>query len=167
MNKFFMIILTLACLSVTPVFADQADDLRILMTDAKGAIMLGDVNEAISFCDQALAIDSNFAEAYALRAEAKGLAEDIDAALADANKAIELAPDSNKIHSAYYVRSVISLDYSSEPDQALEFMNKAIELKNDDPFYYEFRGEIHTTLGNQDLADADFAKAESLNLATQ
>ncbi len=157
----------LTTLSLTSVFADQTDDLSTLMRDARGAIMVGDFNQAISFCDKAIETDANFAEAYANRAEARGMSEDIDGALDDAKKAIELSPDSADIHAAYYVRAIISFDYASEPEQALEFINKAIELKNDDPLYYDFRGEIHDSLGNQDLGDADHAKAESLNQSAQ
>ncbi len=164
MKKVFIVMLVLGffCL-VTNAFAEKADDLRVLMRDARGAITAMAAEDAVNFCDEALKLDPSFAEAYANRAEAKGMLKDLDGAMADAKKAIELTPDAKEINPAYYVRAILSLDYAAEAEKALEFINKAIELKGDEPLYYDIRAEIHEKMGNTELAEADRDKAASIN----
>ncbi len=163
MKKVFILVLFLFMVGLNGLaIADKADDLRVLMTDARGALDAMQVEESIEFCDKAIELDPNFAEGYANRAIAKATKEDFDGALVDAKKAIELDPDSPKIHFAYYVRAAIALDQAAEPDKALEYINKAIALKDDDPFSYELRASIYEKLGNTELAEKDYAKSESV-----
>jgi tetratricopeptide (TPR) repeat protein len=151
------------------VFAAVEDDLRGMLTDARGAILMGDFENALSFCDKAIETKADFAEAYAVRSEAKVYMKDSDGAMADAKKAIELAPEDKSIHAAYYVRAIIALDFAAEPDKALEFVNKAIELTSLEPVgeYYELRSDIHKAMGHQDLADADLSKVDEIFAAQE
>ena len=45
---------------------------------------------------------------------------------------------------------------------ALVHHDKAIALKPDSDWFYRERGNTHQNMGNQQLADADFAKARDL-----
>lgn len=148
----------------SPLFAATEDELRVLMTDARGASEFGDFDNAMSFCDQAIEAKPDFAEAYALRAQAKAALNDMEGARTDAQKAVELAPDEQSIHPAYYVQAVLALDVDSKPDAALASITKAVDLTASKPVaeYYELRADIHKAMGNQSLADADMAKSDEI-----
>jgi tetratricopeptide (TPR) repeat protein len=165
MKKNVLILAFVCCLVMSQtVFAAVEDDLRAMMTDARGASDFGEFDQVLAFCNQAIQIKSDFPEAYALRSQAKAALEDMDGAKADAQKAIELAPGDKSIHPAYYVQAVIAFDGSAEPARALEFISKAIELTSAAPLseYYDLRAEIYKTMGKQDLADADQAKSDEI-----
>jgi tetratricopeptide (TPR) repeat protein len=145
------------------IFAATQDELTLMMYDARGAIGLGKYEDAMGFCDQALKSGPNFAEAYAVRSQAKFSLKNIDGALEDANKAIELEPE-EYIDPAYYVRALIALEHAADPAQALEFIEKAIDIVEFEPVpeYFELRADIYKKMGKQDLADADLLKAKEI-----
>lgn len=165
MRKIVLILVMLGGLVFNQnVFAAVEDDLRGMLTDARGAILMGDFENAVSFCDKAIETKADFAEGYAVRSEAKVYLKDVQAAQADADKAIELAPEGKSTHIAYFVKAIIALDFDAQAEQALGFVNKAIELTAIEPLeeYYELRADIHKAMGNQELADADIAKVDEL-----
>jgi tetratricopeptide (TPR) repeat protein len=119
------------------------------------------------------------AEDYNTRGEAKLAKDDLDGALADFNKAIELNPN---LAGAYDNRGRVELAKSDRDkilaetwnkfgrikknegdlDGALVGYNKAIELNPDFAIAYSNRGLVKKTKGDLDGALADFNKAIEL-----
>ena len=82
----------------------------------------------------------------------------LDGALADFTKAIELKPD---YADAYISRGVVK-DIKGDKDGAIADFNKAIELKPDYADAYNNRGNVKSDKGDLDGALADFTKAIEL-----
>ncbi len=78
------------------------------------------------------------ASAYNNRGNAKKDKGDLDGAIADYNRAIELDP---KYASAYYARGTAK-DAKGDPDGATADFNRAIELKPRLAIAYKFRGAV-------------------------
>jgi lipoprotein NlpI len=84
---------------------------------------------------------------------------DLDAALADFNKAVELKPDNA---TAYDDRGIVKRA-KGDLDGALADYNKCIELKPDDTYAYNNRGLLRKARGDLDGALADYNKSIELN----
>ncbi|HMD53740.1 MAG TPA: tetratricopeptide repeat protein, partial [Phycisphaerae bacterium] len=84
---------------------------------------------------------------------------DLDGALADCNKVIELKPDDAH---GYDARGMLQLT-RGDWDVALDDFNKAIKLNPDDFNAYANRGRIKNELGNPGGAQVDFNRAKELN----
>jgi tetratricopeptide (TPR) repeat protein len=169
MKKYLMVLTVLGSLLFSnSIFAATEDELKMMTTEARGAIALGDDEKAISLCDEVLKLDPNFPSAYAARARAKLNLEDDAGALQDANRAVELSAtySATFIDPAYYVKAALLVldEQQTDLQPALEFITKAITLTQFTPVpaYYELRANIHKTMGNQERADADFAKMDEV-----
>jgi tetratricopeptide (TPR) repeat protein len=99
------------------------------------------------------------AESLAQRARIRGSTQ---SALADSLEAIELSPQNAEIR----IYRALALHKSGNSAEAIEELNKAIDLKPDWYKPYEERQRIFKELGSQNLADLDSRKA-SLLLALQ
>jgi tetratricopeptide (TPR) repeat protein len=94
-----------------------------------------------------------------LAKQAKG---DLDGAIADFNRAIELAP----AYSYSYGRRAEAKKRKGDLDGAIADYNKAIALDPADNFYYHFRGRVRQAKGDLDGAIADFTKSIELSAGT-
>jgi tetratricopeptide (TPR) repeat protein len=101
--------------------------------------------QTIEDCNHAIALKKDFARAFRYRACAKQDLKQHKGAVADASKAISLAPNSDVW--AYKTRG-ISLCYLKKYEQAIENLNQAIELANGKhPEFYGDRGWIYGMSG--------------------
>ena len=82
--------------------------------------------------------------------------EDLDCALRDYNKAIELNPD----HAYAYNNRGVVYQKQDEVDSAIEDYNKAIELKLDNPHVYYKRGTAWLQLREWEKAKLDLTTAK-------
>ena len=87
---------------------------------------------------------------------------DLDKALADYNKAIELNPT---FADAYLNRGNVYYD-QSELDKALTDYNKSIELNPEEPLAYRNRGQVYHQQNERFQAVADYNKAIELDPLT-
>jgi tetratricopeptide (TPR) repeat protein len=104
------------------------------------------------------AADQDYAEVYSNRGDAKIRKGDLDGAIADYNKAIELKPD---LAVAYYNRGTAKRA-KGDLDGAIADYNKGIELKPDLAVAYYIRGAAKEIKGDIDGAIADCNKAIQL-----
>ncbi len=114
--------------------------------------------ESINLFDDAIAGDSEFADAYAQRGNAYSFLGISRAAINDAEKAINLDPDS---WLAYSVRGH-ERSIAGRNEEAIVDLGKSIELNPDYMFGYLRRGKAHMELGNNEQALADFEQGLSL-----
>ena len=157
-----------------------------------------DYEQEIKDLTEALATTPNDAELYTRRGWAyyyNGTRENLDAALKDFNKAIEIDSECEPAYFGratifcafyYYRRALKEFDKVIElnpdyPDtyscrggvnlmlknygQALADFNRAIELGADTAEVYRLRGHSHKALGDDSSARADFKKANRLTAA--
>lgn len=116
-------------------------------------------NEAIAEADKAVALSSDYTQAYSSRGNIYALQGQYDKAIADYSKAIELDPGDAE---AYYNRGVMHAQ-KRDYDQAIENYNKALEV---DPKYfvsYFARGSAHANKGDYDQGFSDYDKALEIN----
>lgn len=98
---------------------------------------------------------NNLATAYVNRGNAYNALRDIDHALADYDKAIEIESDYSP---AYYNRGIAHFE-QGDLILAIADYDKAIELDPDDPDAYDSRGFAYADLRNYESAIADFDQA--------
>ena len=118
----------------------------------------GNIKEAIQNYDDAIKIwDENY-NAYINRADAKRKLKDIDGAILDYNKCIELHPT----FSGYYSRGKLKI-MKSDVDGAISDFNESIEIDplNDDAFCS--RGIVYGLKEEYEKSITDFDKAIQLN----
>lgn len=96
---------------------------------------------------------------YRARATQQMNANDLDAALADLDKAIELKPGD----AGSFVDKGIIFTRKDKPEMALDQYSKAIELNASYGLAYFNRGMVKERMGKTDDALADFQKAASLD----
>jgi len=127
-----------------------------------------DISEAIKWYQKAA--DQNYpdiqlplASAYARRSYLEQHNCDLDRALADCNKAIEIKPDVTEI---YAFRGVLKR-YNGDLDGAMADFNNVIALNPKDTLAYAGRGEVYYDLQKFTDALADFRKSCELNSDVQ
>lgn len=102
---------------------------------------------------------SNLAIAYTNRGIAFDARNDIDRAIIDFSKAIQIMPDYS---IAYYNRGV-AYSETGDLDRAIADFDRAIQLDPDDPDAYDSRGFTYSDLRDFERAIADFTKAIELD----
>lgn len=121
---------------------------------------LKQADKAIADYSRAIELTPNTAFLYFNRANTYTLLlGDYNRAIADYNKAIALEPSA----SHYYNRAVIYYN-SGDYNRAVADCNKVLELAPDNAWAYCVRGSCYAALGNNNLAQADFAKARALGV---
>jgi len=96
---------------------------------------------------------------YLKRAEASSEKGDLDGALVDYGKAIEMKPDS---FEAYLERGMVHLSKKAM-ELAVSDLNKAVELNPKSAAAYANRGDVFEKKGDAAKAKADFQKAVDLD----
>ena len=114
---------------------------------------------AISECDQAIAIDPKSAEAYCTRGRAQLILHEHGKALDDCNSAIDLDP---KLADAYLVRGDVRI-FTREYEKVIEDCNKAISLNATLAEAYCHRGDAWLEKGEHDKASSDIERALALD----
>ena len=114
----------------------------------------GMAKEALFLMERAFAAKNpdNVAENYAIRGRARAVAGDYEAALADADHAVEL--DSANIYNFLNHADVRRM--RGEREAALADLDRAQEIAADNPFTYKIRAEIFNEMGEKDKALAAY-----------
>ena len=116
-------------IEIDPKFAPAYNGLGLVQQSFEE----GDINEAIRYFRMAVEIEPEYAESWNNLGRAyyaKGLFVDAEKALL---KSLEIKPDQVDVQLA------LAWDYllgQSRPDEAIEFFNKALPVKNDPMIYY-------------------------------
>ena len=139
-----LIMLFSAALDATAALADARQDCEKLRGDA-----------AIQACDQAIGEFPRDAEAHKNRGNAYLAKGDLDRAIADETKAIEIDPK----HAASYNNRGNAYVAAGDLDRAIADYAKAIEIDPNDADAYNNRGVAQRAKGDLDRAIADFTKA--------
>ncbi|MFX0206715.1 MAG: tetratricopeptide repeat protein, partial [Candidatus Hodarchaeota archaeon] len=115
---------------------------------------IGEYDNALSDCNQALELDNTFWGSYACHGFAQYGLQNYESAIADFDEAITLGPPRGNPR-IYNARAVA---YENNNDYQLAFSDydKAIELDPDEPKFYYNRGLLHKELGNIEEAINDF-----------
>ncbi|WP_016953184.1 serine protease [Anabaena sp. PCC 7108] len=116
-------------------------------------------NEAISYYNKALEIDSQISEIYLNRGKIYGQQRRTDLEIADYTQAININP---KFTQAYYNRGVV-YDEQGENDLAIADYTQAIKINPKFTQAYYNRGVVYDEQGENDLAIADYTQAIKLN----
>ena len=120
---------------------------------------LGNFQQTIADCTEAIKLDANYAMAYNDRGTAYGVLGNHQQALADFNKAIEL-----EAHFALaYNNRGATLRTLGNLQQGLQDLNKAIELEPRVDFFYFNRGLCYVGMNDAPNAIENFSKAIELN----
>ena len=116
-------------------------------------------NEALEKSNEALELNPNYANIYAIRGACYKWLKQYESALADYDKAIELNPN---FADAYAGRAGV-YDFIQNPLLSLADCNKAIELDPNNATAYNNRGNIYAATKQYDKALADYDKAIELD----
>jgi len=121
---------------------------------------LNDTDGAIE--DYTIALTLNPDDAIVLCNRGNSLRDkgDINGALNDYNKTVELAPDWGR---GYASRGYLLLYHMGEIEKALADFNIALTIDPEDAITYTNRGNAKVRMGDGEGAQADFAMADSLN----
>lgn len=121
-----------------------------------------DFSTALTDFDLALGINSNSAATLLAKASAERDMGSSDAALADYNRAIEVAPllaDAYKERGNFYFQN-------ASYQLAQEDFTRALAISPTDAELYKSRGRTYEALGNIESANADYKQAELVANAT-
>jgi tetratricopeptide (TPR) repeat protein len=117
-----------------------------------------DYEGAILDYDEALSVNSNFAEAYNNRAMAKDGIQDFIGAFNDYSKAIEINPI---FTSAYFNRAIVKKKLNDIRGAIADY-SKVIEINPNDAEAYYSRGLAKIEIGQKESGCMDFRKAEEM-----
>jgi serine/threonine-protein kinase len=137
-----------------------AGDAQALFASAQESLQRGDdAAEALQLLNEAIDLDPNRAEYYALRADVKTMVSgDYESSLADLDAAIELDPT----ESFYYGTRGNMRREMGDYDLAEADYQKAIELRPEDPGLYTGLGRVYHQMGEADRATDSYLEAISL-----
>lgn len=155
---------------VVPLDAKAIDRLSDLLTanpdssrlfSGRAAVWreLGDLEQALADCTNAIRLAPRSAEAYNNRGFMWTEKEDFEKALADFNIAISLDPN----HAPAYDNRGLVYGAQGDFEKALADHTAAIRLDPNNSHYYNNRGNLHSTQDDYDKALADFNDAIRLD----
>ena len=125
------------------------------LADCRKLYYDGDYRGVVKLCDEAIKLNANNAQAYALRGAIYKELQNYDAAISDLSKAIELQPD---YAAAYNDRGTV---YQAQQNfsQAFSDYDKGVKLDPNEPAGYVNRGMMYlvTSKFNEAVADANKA----------
>lgn len=115
----------------------------------------GNLGEALRLCTRAVELDTDRAEAYALRGQVHYHAGRLPEAVADCSAAI----DRGFRHAEVYFIRAVALDHAGRVEEALADCSMALHLNPEHAGAYNSRGLIHGRRGRLDEALGDFSEA--------
>ena len=165
-NHFFAFIISSLVFLFGTAFGDEAND---YMLSGYSRYNASDMPGAMADFHKAIALKSDFAEAYNGRGLVYLRKGDLDSASADFSKAANLNPNYEKAIK-HLADSALALKNRSDAklkdndfSGALADANKALELNPSLTTAYVSRGEAKEKMGDLQGAKADYAKANDLN----
>jgi len=129
------------------------------LQDASALLSVGRVDEARGKIDKALDQDPNDGLAYALRAVINVVQNHNDQALADANQAVSLSPDSAAAKIALSYAQQAAFDIPATRDT----LQQAVQQQPDDALARARLAELQLMLGDREQARASAQQAASLD----
>ncbi len=127
---------------------------------AQNQLIAGKIEEGIKTLDQAVSNESDLASTYHLRGSFKLEINDLEGALIDYTKAINLDPN---FHDAYKDRGIIRTQLEENGGAMVDF-NKAIELEPKRSDNRNNRGFLYIQMGEFEKAIPDLKMAIQLNI---
>lgn len=124
-----------------------------------GCYEKGDYQDAIANYNQALQLNSSFAEAYSWRGAAYYAIGDNHKAIDDFNKGLGINPNNAIAHSN---RGAVYSDIGDK-HSAINDFNQAIKLNPNYAKAYYNRGNTHSQLGDKQGAIEDYTQAVNIN----
>ncbi len=118
-----------------------------------------DPQDAIEGLNRVIRQDPARFEAYLLRAEAKGMEQDMEGAMEDMELYLTYFPDDDQ---AIYHRGMIQYGNGKYLD-AIQSFNRALALNKGNPSYYFARGVTYAATGTTRYAEKDFSMALDLD----
>ena len=119
----------------------------------------GDGQDAIDGLNRLIRQDPARFEAYLLRAEAKGMEQDLDGAMEDMDLYLTYFPRDDQ---AIYQKGKIQYENGRYLD-AIQSFNRALQLNKGNPSYYFARGVTYAATGTTRYAEKDFSMALDLD----
>jgi tetratricopeptide (TPR) repeat protein len=126
----------------------QALEIRELMDKGYSLTELGRYPEALVAYDEALALQDDYAWAWARKGRTYRLLEQYDDALVCYDRALDIHPE----YAWALAGKGIILDRIGDKENALIFFERATEANQDDVWYWYNRGSILQALGRDDEA---------------
>jgi TPR repeat protein len=130
-----------------------------LMGQARTELDNGDNDRVIATANEAIRLDPNSAEAFAIRGHAYNRKDDYDRAISDSDEAIRLNP---KIAEAFATRGSVYLD-KGDYDRAIADANEAIRLDPKITRAFFNRANAYVNKDDNDRAIADYNEAIRLD----
>lgn len=128
---------------------------RLQYNEGNALLQRGQINDAISRYDEAIALQPDYADAHNWRGNALQMLGRIEAAVVCYEKAVALQPDYFK---AYHNRGM-ALQKLGKLEEAVASFDKALEIKPDNVDSYYGRGLALEALGQLDKAVASYDRA--------
>ena len=150
--------LTLILLLVSASHGQTPQTARDYLKSGVAHFQSGNTDAALADVNKALELDSNYVDAFYLRAALRIKKGDTAGVLADYNKIIELAPSARGVEVIYTNRSTMRLQ-SKDVDGALDDLNKAISINPKVGEIYAARAVARLQKGDLDGALADYETA--------
>lgn len=119
----------------------------------------GDPSDAIEGLNRVIRQDPARFDAYLLRAEAKGMEQDLDGAMEDMELYLTYFPSDDQ---AIYRKGKIQHAHGRYLD-AIQSFNRALQLNRGNPSYYFARGVTYAATGTTQYAEKDFSMALDLD----
>lgn len=119
-----------------------------------------DPKKALEAYSKYLAARRDSPSAFHNRGDARKDLEDYTGAVSDYSEALKINP---QFIWSLRNRGYLLYRYLNQPQQALEDINRAIEIKSDDAWSYVDRGGVREGMGEERLALEDYRKALSLS----
>jgi tetratricopeptide (TPR) repeat protein len=149
----FILVLAAAAMAQVPAAHKK------LLDRAQELAQKGELDKAKTELDKLIRLNPGIGVAYFLRGECKLLMADVDGALPDYNKAIQLSPpNASGLEKVYNSRGV-ALQLKGDNANAFFDFNRAIQINPNYGLPYNGRGVIFEKRGKMELALADFNKA--------
>jgi tetratricopeptide (TPR) repeat protein len=130
---------------------------KTLYAQAAKAYFKKHFDQALNLLEEALRLDTKFADAYNSRGMILHAQGKLDEAIVDYTRAVKLKP-----HFWFYDNRGVARRDKGELDGAIDDFIKAIEHNSKDPRVYINRGIAYHIKGELDKAVADFTKASVL-----
>ena len=185
----------LSCTNTSPKVKEENSNLVQKYLDS-GLLEFQRYNyiEAVKYFDSGIRIDSLYSPLYSGRGDAKAYSGDLEGALVDFNKAVDLSPNKIKVFIARGNLKILLKDYEGvisdyskcielEPfsssfyctrggaklflqkySSAIQDLNKAVELNPENAEAYFIRGKVNIALKQKKLACMDFQKCVDLGI---
>jgi tetratricopeptide (TPR) repeat protein len=154
-KKLLPVLLAFVTLAVFPQAAKME---QAFLDNAQGYFEKGELDKTIAELDKAIGLNPRSAKAFTMRADCKTITRDMEGAVRDYTKAIELGPNAPGIEKAYNNRGV-ARQYLGNDINAFSDFERAIQINPNYADPYNGRGVLLDKRGRTDFALKDYNRA--------